>query len=460
MAEGSPSSSLTMPQQNHAENPTEDNFDLSHFSWWWWWWEIGGSRLSIISVSLIIPVLKQVDDKSIESWSRGPWGSFVLIVTGRLKVVTAWALSFIMLVALAIEPNAQQILEPLSRQAPLPNVTAQIGRAQNYSSRAIRSGSLNSYGVGSIPEVNFRCPQTASRCTWNQFTTLTVCSSFENFADIMKPAYNNETFHDTYIYSFPKGDDVIMLSAVGGSGGTALFNTSGSIDSSNSVFEAVVNGARTTFSDENIQTFTMTWTWRLKTYHSVVASPAGIEEVDYMSEPLLLDDIIPHGMQPWGVYYASSSGENFNITTSLGSGLWQYLDKLFTRELQSPLTRESVETDFSMGEFMYFTDLANLMKNTYWHVRWGWITLPVMEVLLAALLLAITIMWTSNQPLFKSSALALLYHGFDRHDEAESLLEEQDSMDELEDMVKGIGVEFKKAENGVLKFVRIGGTGY
>ncbi|KAI5926300.1 hypothetical protein F4810DRAFT_589840 [Camillea tinctor] len=532
---------------------------------WWWWWEIGGSLLSIIGLSLVIPVLKMVDNKPIESWpytispnsmisvlttvtrtammvpiascfsqlkwdhfqyrsnpldhlqlyddaSRGPWGSFLLIFTGRLRVITAWALALITLVALAIEPTAQQILEPLNRQAPLPNVTAQIGRAQNYSSKAIWSGSLHSYGgprnpngqllslqtsiangaVGSVPEVNIYCPQPASKCTWDQFSTLAVCSSFENFTNTMNPTYVNDTIWDIYTYNFSRGDNVIIYSSKGDMG-RALFNTSGSLYNSDGIFEAVLNGARSVdymSGASGFDTFSITWSWCVKTYYNVVASPVGIEEANYTSEPLLLDNTILNGIQPWNTYFANSSRENFNVTVSLASGLWQYLDKLFTRELQSPLTGEAVDTDFSIGEFMYFADLANLTKNvedtlsnqirssspgdnewaelwpgqafyeeTYWHVRWAWITLPATEVLLTALLLLISIIWTKGQPLFKSSALALLYHGFDNPDENESLLEKQNSMSKLESAAKNINVEFKKVDNGVLRFVRVGNKG-
>lgn len=203
----SPTPDLNPQRSSDSENiPKEDKVAskpkverLSTIASWWWWWEIGGSVLSLISISLIIPVLKQVDDQPVEMWpysirpnsmiailttitrtammipiasclsqlkwghfqcranplhhlqlyddaSRGPWGCFLLLLTGRLKAVTAWGLALVTLVALAIEPTAQQMLEQQSRQALLTNVTAQIGRAGNYTSKAIWSNSIQGYG--------------------------------------------------------------------------------------------------------------------------------------------------------------------------------------------------------------------------------------------------------------------------------------------------------------------------
>lgn len=145
--------------------------------------------LSLISAALLIPVLVRVDGLAVEDWpyailpntllsiltnvtktammvpiaaclsqmkwdhfhnrvnpldhvqlyddaSRGPWGSFILLVTGRAKVLRAWAFAIVTLAALGIDPSTQQMIETRSKHAEMKNVTALVGLAQNYSSKA------------------------------------------------------------------------------------------------------------------------------------------------------------------------------------------------------------------------------------------------------------------------------------------------------------------------------------
>lgn len=154
--------------------------------------------LSLISTALLIPVLLKVDDLAVEKWpyailpntllsiltnvtktammvpiaaclsqmkwdhfqyranpldhlqlyddaSRGPWGSFILLITGRAKVLSAWAFAIVTLVALGIEPSTQQTIETRTKLADMTNTTALVGLAQNYSSRALVASSFQGY---------------------------------------------------------------------------------------------------------------------------------------------------------------------------------------------------------------------------------------------------------------------------------------------------------------------------
>lgn len=160
---------------------------------WWWWWEIGAALVSITSMTLILAVLGKADDMPIQDWtlpiqpnslvavlttlgksammivvascisqlkwrhfqrgsrplrdlqvfedaSRGPWGSAVFLGRNlRVGAVTAGAFAFITVVALGIEPTVQQIFDFPSRLASLENVTAEVGRAVVYGSKAYAS---------------------------------------------------------------------------------------------------------------------------------------------------------------------------------------------------------------------------------------------------------------------------------------------------------------------------------
>ncbi|OTB06327.1 hypothetical protein M426DRAFT_21116 [Hypoxylon sp. CI-4A] len=537
---------------------------------WWWWWEIGGTILSLVSVGLIIVVLKRVDDHSVDQWpysirpnsmiavlttitkaammvpitsclsqlkwghfqnrpnplhhlglyddaSRGPWGCFLILLTWRLKAVTAWALALVTLVALGIEPSAQQMLEQQSRPAPLRNATVEIGRAGNYTSKAIWSGSINGYGgprdpnpdlltlqttiangaVGTIQEVNFKCPEPSEKCVWGQFDTLAVCATFKNVTDTVNRTCHSNTYNDTCTFQFPQESSIDMVS-YGIAGGTSLFNTTMAWNNIDGVLQGVLNGVNDTNPDydapfTNAEAFTITLDWCVRNYHSVVASPAGIHEANYTTSPLLLYNLTPTVAAPdayysYDYYHTPSSSELYNISVSLRTGLFGYVNRLFSRQLTSPLTEDSADADFSFGEFMYYTDLVNFTKNIqdtltnqigstapgdnrdalmfpgqafyqepFWHVYWPWIILPVTEVVLTAVLLCVSIVLTRHQPLFKSSSLALLYHPLDRSEEDERVGDVRDSISGLEKAAKGVRVEFRESEDGVLKFYPVQG---
>lgn len=156
---------------------------------WWWWWEIAAAILSITSMCLIIAVLSNVRDTKLADWpyeiqpssvisvlttisktammvpiascisqlkwrhmqlrprplnhlqvfddaSRGPWGSAVMAWKLPFQSFLGWALALVTIVALGIEPSAQNILDFPSREW---NVTekfeAEMGKADVYFSK-------------------------------------------------------------------------------------------------------------------------------------------------------------------------------------------------------------------------------------------------------------------------------------------------------------------------------------
>jgi hypothetical protein len=162
----------------------------------WWWWEIASASLSVICMILLLVLLLQVDSRPLESWklpiqvnsvvavfttvaktsmmvpvaaclsqlkwrhylrrsdrlinlqffddaSRGPWGSAMLLLSLRRRAILSWAFAFLTVVALGIDPSAQQILDFPSREAELGNVTAILGRAENYDAKAYVQGKFS-----------------------------------------------------------------------------------------------------------------------------------------------------------------------------------------------------------------------------------------------------------------------------------------------------------------------------
>jgi hypothetical protein len=155
---------------------------------WWWWWEIGSALLSVACVGAVTAVLRYIENKTIEEWgfsiapnsliailttiskaammvviascisqlkwsyfsknprlikdldrfdeaSRGPWGSLIFLSSVRIRSITASALALVTILALGIEPSAQQILEISTRNEVLQGAEPSIPYADSYSSK-------------------------------------------------------------------------------------------------------------------------------------------------------------------------------------------------------------------------------------------------------------------------------------------------------------------------------------
>lgn len=178
---------------------------------WWWWWEIGGALLSIICVGLVLVVLFEANGLALAAWplwiqpnsliavfttvgksammvpiascisqlkwrhfelrenrlsdlqlldeaSRGPWGSLMLLYNVHTRAYTAWALAIISLVSLGFDPSTQQILEFPTREITLTNVSASIGIASSYDSKAFVEDTTGATGRESLPPTG-KCPK-------------------------------------------------------------------------------------------------------------------------------------------------------------------------------------------------------------------------------------------------------------------------------------------------------------
>ncbi|KAI2631811.1 hypothetical protein GGR54DRAFT_581111 [Hypoxylon sp. NC1633] len=555
----SPPSDMTeghMPEApNAAELPSKTR-RRPFLATWWWWWEIGATIISVVCFSLVVVLLQEIDGQCIDLWpysirpnsllsvlttigraammvpvasclgqakwshfqrrshaldhvqlyddaSRGPWGSFLLLLSGRLKAAAACGLAVVTILGLGIDPSVQQILELRIRQAPLANTTALIGRADNYTSRSIWSRAFQGWGgpqdptphnlelqtaiangvLGTAQSVGFHCPEPATSCIWDQFQTLAVCASFRNVTNDVRERHSNSTM---FIYDFPEGNPVIMDVST-------LFHSVGFL---REVYNGMVlNGIgmenATDYANLQRLYFSIELNWCLRTYHHVVASPAGIKEATYTTEPLRYHNNsantgrIGGGNFAYQSYEADSSQVLFNISTPLRQGLWIFINELFSREIHAPIHYdEQFDDNAKFGEFLYYANMPNFTKNleetltnqirssstgdnqeavmfagqafyqeTYWYVEWPWITLPIVEVFLTALLLLISIVFTWRHPLLKSSALALLFHGLQDNNEHEQLPYLEADAEKLEDLAKTMRVGFMENENGVMRFI-------
>ncbi|KAI3325276.1 hypothetical protein HD806DRAFT_492495 [Xylariaceae sp. AK1471] len=237
---------------------------------WWWWWEIIAAIVSLSSNLLIIVLLIKIDQSPLKFWilpiqpssllsvlttisktsllvsitscisqlkwrhfslrprplsqlqlfddaSRGPWGSLVMmskfIFQRRVLALVATGLAVCNVLALGIDPSAQQLIGLALKEVQIANDTVlasragalysrtsyDIGKGLNYSQafpgmtpytnaertkQALKLEALvYSTMVGSAPQPFYNCPEPALRCTWDDFSTLGICANFRNITD-------------------------------------------------------------------------------------------------------------------------------------------------------------------------------------------------------------------------------------------------------------------------------------
>ncbi|KAJ2984678.1 hypothetical protein NUW58_g5933 [Xylaria curta] len=140
--------------------------------------------------------------------SRGPWGAFLILLQCRKSTILTTALAITTLASLLVEPSAQQILDFQSREITQKDADVSIVNSHGFKLRfsndsndgylaktlGIRSTLVNA-ATGTISSFSFRCPDSATRCTYPAFTTLGICSLFHNTTDLSTQscAYNHTT---------------------------------------------------------------------------------------------------------------------------------------------------------------------------------------------------------------------------------------------------------------------------
>ncbi|KAI0007464.1 hypothetical protein F4779DRAFT_591790 [Xylariaceae sp. FL0662B] len=93
-------------------------------------------------------------------------------------------------------------------------------------------------------------------------------------------------------------------------------------------------------------------------------------------------------------------------------------------------------------------------NETYIHVRWPWMILPLGEVVLAAFLLTISIIITRNQPLLKDSLIALLANRLHGWSDEELDVSGQQTQTALDNLAEKMLAKLEADDKGRLRFVR------
>ncbi|KAI0173384.1 hypothetical protein GGR52DRAFT_580056 [Hypoxylon sp. FL1284] len=495
--------------------------DPNHFlSGWWWWWEIFAMALSIACImplqswwlpiqlnslvaavttiakaSMMVPVVscigqlkwrhfmekprRLIDLQLFDDASRGPWGSAVLLWTlcFRARLLVTFGLSLVTIVALGIETSAQQVIAFPLREARLNNVSAELGVADTYTTKSFprqtgtgmvfpmmcllwRPHSLIDAVTGTIAKPHFACPEPATRCQWDTFTTLGVCANFDNVTDVAASQCVNNTSGTSCTYTVPgvaalnlnRSDLECISHSENCQSSDAFFQSSfqrnqiltGPLDTFVAM-NGLQKGERRRITDNGftpptLQVYSNTLTWCAQTFSNITGSQVDINSGSVSREDLSFvaywRDENPDGTMGRSYYYFGANSTCHRFSISLLSNVFrhEYSHDYLGPEGQSLRISFSLKgSDLNKAMASIADTLTSLIRakdhgdnynasiatgaaffnETYIHVRWGWMALPLSEVLLTALLLVVTIAITRDQPLLGQSVVALLTNGLE-----------------------------------------------
>ncbi|XDG06924.1 hypothetical protein ABKA04_006539 [Annulohypoxylon sp. FPYF3050] len=224
--------------------------------------------------------------------------------------------------------------------------------------------------------------------------------------------------------------------------------------------------------------------WCARRYGNVTSSHTNLNEALVSTETLtyngsrMLDDGSEE-LQLVANFTGSTYWVNWNDSLTLAD----YLDDLLTFTVSFIEDFEN-EIFLDIGSFLQysnltevFIDIANALtiqlrgsngdnynastikgkaffEEPYMHVSWGWITLPLAEVLLTAILLAVSIKITRRQPLLRQSAMALLASGLEGWSEDELNILGVQSQEKLDELAEKLVARLEVDDLGRLRFKR------
>jgi hypothetical protein len=348
----------------------------------------------------------------------------------------------------------------------------------------------------------------ATNCTYPPFTTLALCSTFENLTAQTVSNCRSKTGNGTFCTydwqgrnNVPLHFDMAFRSVLNDSRSSLgilqndLFKTK--ISTSTEGHDVVMHSIRVREEDignepsPRFELVESRWNWCAQTYTSTAVSAAILQVGPVATEMLEFESLKPNN-EPyeWSLYRAKSTGDIYHVSYATDTSILSYLSDLLEFDVASSNSVAGTTLDIFHGRLLYTADLGDFttgfaatmsnyirshatgdnanasavvgrayVNETFIDVRWGWLLLPLLETLVTAGLLALTIWITagSGQPLLKSSALGLLFYGLDSWIPGGMqgrLSKGNETEEELECISKGMMVQFADDGHGRLRFVQ------
>ncbi|KAI1152467.1 hypothetical protein F4825DRAFT_307815 [Nemania diffusa] len=357
---------------------------------------------------------KLADLQLFDQASRGPWGSLVFLfqVSSRLRALVAVGFSLLTILALGLDASTQQLLKFPTQETELTDDIV-MGAATGYISKSsnaeFRDQALNSkiiplqYEIlnslrGSTFNSYFNCPPTAARCTWDNITTLGVCSSWNSASiasdgcdmTVSQLLSSNSTYAvcNYTLSNHHSGNAELAAAAYPATFSLSYKIPSVDFNSRNKVldsrmvpgplktntefgeFSALKAPANTNFSTQVsfnpplAEAFYASFWWCQRSYQGITVEPDGIKYAAESSELLhyLFNTSITTAA-PYGysyTYAAESTGLNYTIEGGTYEALTTYMNTLLstTAEDQSLVLADA--SNVAIGALLYLQDLENM----------------------------------------------------------------------------------------------------
>ncbi|KAI1457436.1 hypothetical protein F4805DRAFT_178983 [Annulohypoxylon moriforme] len=388
------------------------------------------------------------------------------------------------------------------------NISNRIDKSNLFT---LESSIING-ATGSVYKPYYSCPQPASRCQWGNFTTLGICSGFGVTTDItaVECVRDNVKNGLNCTYIVPKVGSTVGIAnltitwKIKGGNSSLPFGTThfeslfspmfpyntriGYFSALNATTDgyARYNSSTGEYDPPPVNAYSGFLSWCSRTYNNVTSSQSEIYEEAVSTEELTL---MIRGDEIEEVYFvANSTGHIYKVQSEDIYNLGLYLSILLNTLLvfdQGDSLPEWWDI-LDMGMTLRYSNMDQVMKGiadtltnqirsnkggdnfnastikgeaffeeTYIHVRWGWMTLPLAEVLLTAILLVVSIVITRKQPLFKESVMALLMSELEGWSEDELDVPRPQTQEKLDELADKMTAKFEVDDTGRLRFEKV-----
>ncbi|KAI1749371.1 hypothetical protein F4782DRAFT_542235 [Xylaria castorea] len=551
--------------QNSVSSPRSHR---SPSSSWWWWWEILAMILSLASMGLLAFLLSKINGIPLAAWdlpivpqsliailttagktallvpvascisqlkwhhfaekprklisfqlfddaSRGPWGSTLLVwhLAFRARLLVALGFALVTVLALGIDPSAQQIIKLPVKESPLKNVSVVLGTADFYYSKGLLENTDASEGTWQANSdllalqssiINGATGSVFQPYFDYTFTTFGVCAEFKDVSkDAVAHCSGDDSSALNCTYSVPGIDDlpldghgnmmVMQWNTEPMGGAVGSFLAVKAIGDGYPLYGQNATGA-TVLLPPPTEVYYATFEWCAKTYHNVSASQKHLNQGTMTSQELTFAHRVEIGDVGnligtiYLTYISNATGTTFNLTNMAHAVLPNYLSSLLTTTVYHNVYRPDIgpDTDLLAIGFALMnsnlshvvSDIAETLTNQirsnnpgdnynattttgeaffnepYIEVGWVYLTLPFSVTLFSAILLAITTVITAKQPLLKHSSVALLVNRLQGWDDEELDVDGPQTQEKLDRLAETMVARLEEDQNGRRRLVR------
>ncbi|KAI0192818.1 hypothetical protein F4808DRAFT_442603 [Astrocystis sublimbata] len=365
---------------------------------------------------------KLSDLQLFDGASRGPWGSllFLFQVSNLWQALIAVGLSLVTILTLGLDITTQQLLAFPLQETNVTNGTIDMGSATGYISKSsnlqVQDQGLNTKIIpfqlevlnslqGSTFNSFFSCPPEAARCTWDNITTMGVCSTWNSasvasdgcdMASETAPGGGGNTTYATCNYTmsnnhsgnpelaaalypvtpslsfripsvdFNSGNKILQSGFIPG-----FYTTNievGEFFALRAASTSTKTTSEATFEPPKADAFFASFFWCSRTYKGITTKPGGVVKyAEETSEPLhylfnTTVDAAIAGSQSY-TYQANKTGLRYELDEGTYEALTEYLHSLLATTALDQALALADGSIFNTGRLLYLQDLQNMTNS-------------------------------------------------------------------------------------------------